>query len=490
MRFERFRRPLRYLRVRLTAWNTLVFLLMVVVALVTVHEGVRLSLLAEHDRRLMEDANEFALAVGKAWPALDHVYAEMNLKARTHRPEELFLQLFDAGGQVVWTSENAPQGIDQQRPSLAVRAGGQRGAVADAGRYRFVERRVVPTAGAELTVRVGASRRYLDEVVTARTRLMAILAGVLGVIAPIGGYWLAGRAMQPMAWIIRTTARLRPTHLEERLPIRGTGDELDRLSETINRFLDQIAAYLARHREFVANAAHELRSPLAAIRSSVDVTLNASRTPEEYQELLGEISDECERLSRLVNQLLLLAEIDGGPGGQRECVRLDRLVEKSLEMFRGVADERDVAIVARLTDCGTVLGDAARLRQVVNNLLDNAIKFTQAGGRVEVSLRSDARAGMILLEVSDNGPGISADELPHVFERFFRGDKARRRGGESSGSGLGLSICRAIVESHGGMIEIASSPQEGTRVKVMLPMVGRGGDETAQARQRRPAGKA
>src|SRR5262249_5153685 len=144
------------------------------------------------------------------------------------------------------------------------------------------------------------------------TQVMTIVALLIMLIAPLGGFWLSGRATHPLAQIIHTADRLRPRRMEERLPIRGTGDELDQLSATINRFLDLIAESLDRNREFVANAAHELRSPLAAIQSSVEVALNSDRTIDEYKDLLSDIVDECSSLGKLVNQLLLLAESDAG----------------------------------------------------------------------------------------------------------------------------------------------------------------------------------
>ena len=154
------------------------------------------------------------------------------------------------------------------------------------------------------TIRVGASLAIVEGDVATLSRLMVAAGVVILFVAPLSGYWLAGRATRPLAHIITTAARLRPSHMEERLPIRGTLDELDQLSATINRFLDLLGDYLERNREFVANAAHELRSPLAAVQSSVEVTLNSDRTVEEYQDLLAEIADQCGQLRVLVNQLL------------------------------------------------------------------------------------------------------------------------------------------------------------------------------------------
>jgi len=314
----------------------------------------------------------------------------------------------------------------------------------------------------------------IDADVSKLTNLMIGAVLVTLFVAPLGGYWLAGRATHPLARIIATTARLRPSHMEERLPIRGTADELDQLSATINRFLDLIGDYLNRNREFVANAAHELRSPLAAIQSAVEVTLNGERSIEEYQEMLDDIAAQCGQLGGLVNQLLLLAETDVvGLQIRRRPVSLDRLVARSVDMFRGAAEERGIQLTAQCGPNVSLDADADRLRQVLNNLIDNSLKFTVRGGRVDVHVDRDEPRHEIVMTVADTGFGIAPEDLPHVFERFYRGDKARgrdhARGDGAHGNGLGLSICQAIVAAHFGSITVDSQPGQGSRFTVRLP---------------------
>jgi signal transduction histidine kinase len=320
-----------------------------------------------------------------------------------------------------------------------------------------------------LTIRVGSTLQFVQEDVAKLSQMSIWVAIAILPLASWGGWWLAGRATKPIAEIGNTAARLRPSRLDERLPIRRTGDELDQLSGTINDLLDRIAAYLAQNREFIANAAHELRSPLAAIQSSVEVTLNADRRVSEYQELLYEIVEECSGLTGLVNQLLMLAESDGPALASYDPVRLDRVINKSLDMFRGVADERNIELQASRLDPVTVRGDATGLWQVVNNLVDNALKFSKPGGQVSVEVREDRQRGLAVIRVNDTGCGIAAEDLPHVFERFYQGDKSRTRECAVRGNGLGLSICQAILDAHGGTISALSVPGEGTQFTVELP---------------------
>lgn len=454
----------RSLRFRLTAWNTAVVLLTVGAAFAFVRLGVRRSLLDETDALLQEDAHEVGLAIKEFYPMMQSIYQEMDRKAEGHKNRGLFVQLFDEQGRLLHSTPGTPQGELLQAPprrnSRFVNRGPYR-----LGRHRLNEPRVP-----QFTVSVGTSLEHIEADVGRLTDVMAAAGLAILLLAPLGGFWLAGRATHPLARIITTAARLRPSHMKERLPIRGVGDQLDQLSLTINSFLDQIADYLARNREFVANAAHELRSPLAAIQSSVEVALNAERSSQEYQDLLCEIVDECSRLGVLVNQLLLLAESDAGRlHAEREPVRLDHLVANSVDMFRGVAEERGVELIARDLPPVTVPGEAARLRQVINNLIDNSLKFTGPRGWIRIELTSEPELAQVVLRVSDNGSGIAPEDLPHVFDRFYRGDKSRQRDQLGCGTGLGLSICQSIVAAHGGQIHASSLPGEGAAFEVVLP---------------------
>ncbi|MBL9123225.1 MAG: HAMP domain-containing protein [Planctomycetaceae bacterium] len=462
MRFARLSVYTRSLRFRLLAWNTFVVLLMVVVTLLAVREGLRLMLIREMDQLLEEDLLEIRLAVEQFYPNWDQIQEELNRKAIGHAHRELFVQVLDAQGQPLRSSVNTPDAASSAGTGVL-------GRTLVGGAFRVMSRPLSKPGLPPLTIRVGSTLRFVREDVANLSRMSIWVAIALLPLAGWGGYWLAGRATKPLAQIIRMAARLRPSQLDERLPIRRTGDELDQLSRTINGLLDRIADYLAQNREFIANAAHELRSPLAAIQSSVEVNLNAARTIGEYQELLGEIAEECSSLTGLVNQLLLLAESDAGPSQLiRQPVLFDRIVNKSLDMFHGAAEERGVELHAQRLDRLVVSGDPNRLWQVVNNLIDNALKFSRPGGNVSVELRYEPQRAAAVLRVSDAGVGIPPEDLPHVFERFFQGDRSRQRESPTRGNGLGLSICQSIVQAHGGTISVQSVPGKGTQFTVIL----------------------
>ena len=451
----------RTLRFRLMLWNAGVVVVTALLVVFGLREGVRRALIDELDGILREDLEEVRLALAAApSPADRRLLEALDRKAAGHRAHRWFVRFLDAEGRNVWVSRDGPEPM--------VPADGPLGEPFGSGAYRLVQDDLSRPRGAVTAIRVGASTELIEADVRRLDRLVGVTAAVVLVSAPLCGYWLAGRALRPVAAVIGTASRLRPDRLDERLPDRGTGDELDRLAGTVNRLLDRIAAYLGERRDFLANSAHELRSPVTAIRSTVEVALQSGRLSPEDEETFAVVIDQCRSLEYLVNQLLVLSETEAERLIDRtEEVRLDRLVATAVEMFSAAAESKGVTLRSRCPEAAVVRGNRNHLRQVVNNLLDNAVKFTAAGDTVAVELRVDA--GRAVLTVADTGDGIPPDDLPHVFDRFFRGDRSRQRDGR--GTGLGLSICRAVVTSRGGTIGVESVPGRGTTFVVTLPAV-------------------
>ena len=456
------------LRFRVMAWLVVVVFVMVLVTMAAVRQLVWPRLQHDFDQVLVEDTVEIGLAIKQLYPdKRDQLLLALERLVLGHEYRAWFVELYDADRQLLWASRTTPA---LPAPKFEARR-----TPFDLDSYRVIEDRVpAARAGGVIYVRSGCSRQPLEEDIALLNRVLALVSLLLLLLAPLGGFVLAGRATRPIAWIIDTTARLQPDNLDERLPVRGTGDELDLLSRTINGMLDRLASYIQGNRTFVANAAHELRSPLAAIRSSVEVGLNRNRSPEEYAALLTDVMEECSRLGSLVNRLLLLAEGDAGRLAARDqAVQLDKIVRESVEMFDAVAESQGVQLTTGDLTPALVPGDEYYLRQVVRNLIDNAIKFSPPPGEVTVSLRVEAARREAVLSVTDRGVGIPPESLPHVFERFYRADKARHRAARG-GHGLGLSICQVIVNALHGTIRVESKLGEGSTFTVRLPLVDAG----------------
>jgi signal transduction histidine kinase len=457
----------RSLRFQLTFWNTAAIFLLVLATLVGLRIGLRSSLQKEMDHLLDEDVLEVRLIVKRFHPDWRQVEEELNRKAVSHKARAWFARIFTPQGVPLVATTGAPDLGDYPPPAFAASISPVQGTgPCNVDDYRVVQSEL-NEPGRGLVLRVGCSRDFVNDDVANLTRILVFAGLAFLVVAPLSGYLLAGRATRPLAVILRTTAGLRPGRLHERVPLRGSGDELDQLAGTLNDLLDRLASHLDRQRAFVANAAHELRSPLAALRTSAEVALAQERPPEEYRELLADMVEGCDALGGLVNQLLLLAEGDAGLVRSAGPVDLARLAAGAVEMFRGIAEVGGVAL--ELTAGGPVVvhGSDTHLRQVVSNLIDNAIKFTPPGGSVGVAVRREETSAV--LEVRDTGVGIPAEDLPHIFERFYRADKARRRDAGVGGNGLGLSICQALVGAHEGRIVVGGRPGGGTVVTVTLP---------------------
>ncbi len=455
----------RSLRFRLMLWNAAVVIVTGLVTLVVLREGLRITLIQELDQRLHEDLREIEIALSEHEDAKT-LHDQLDRKDAGHARHRWFASLVGNDGTVSYQTAHAPP-ADLWTPNVQTTAW-------TAGPWRLTAREL---ASGKVTIGVGESLDSIHADVARLDRFVALVGSGVLCIAPVCGYWLAGRTTRPLAKIIETTASLRPSQLNERLEIRGTHDELDQLSKTFNRLLDQIGRYLQERRDFLANSAHELRTPLAAIRSSIEVALVGGRSNEEYEELLADIIEESASLELLVNQVLLLSETETERlKHDKQCVQFNDLVEKAMDMFGGVAEFREIQLFCPASPSLAVHGNQQHLRQVVYNLLDNALKFTPSGGSVKVQLRADDLGESLVFVVRDSGPGIPADELPHVFDRFFQGSRfrggaAEQRSGraEQRGAGLGLSICKAIIAAHDGTIEVDSQLGQGTCFTVRLP---------------------
>jgi heavy metal sensor kinase len=386
-----------------------------------------------------------------------------------HEHNGIFSAAYGPSGEVLARTEELA--ADSVPPAPRAVHGGPRlrdAAVPALGRQRLLEGQVRQGEGFALVLMAP-----LEGVDRELGRLLAALAVAVPVALVFSGgvsYLLARASLAPVGRL-RTLAReVTADRLDRRLEVAGPPDELSGLALTINEMIGRLERSFAEVRRFTADASHELRTPLAAIRAEAEVALAKGPVAPEQQALLGSILEECERLTRLADQLLTLSREDAGVAPQaREPVDLAALVAGVADTMRPLAEAGGL----RLRVAGAparVRGDAGRLRQVFFNLLDNAIKYTPAGGEVEA--RVEARGGEAVASVRDTGAGIPAEHLPRVFDRFYRVDKARSR--EMGGTGLGLSIARSIVAAHGGRIELDSAPGRGTTVQVMLPVESAG----------------
>lgn len=298
---------------------------------------------------------------------------------------------------------------------------------------------------------------------------LLMFAPVLLLLAAAVGYWMSRRALSPVDALVRNAKDVSGTNLSSRLPKLETGDELQRLSDTLNEMLDRIESAFLRITQFTADASHELRTPVSLIRTEAELALRRSRGEAEYKESLQHILFEAERTTNLIEQLLRIARADSGRESlHMEPVDLRQTVRSLIEAWQQVAALRELQFTTSIGDENTfVTGDETMLRRLIDILLDNAFKYTPSPGTVGLLLEHDAQSAIVIIE--DSGVGIAEEEQGRIFERFYRVDKARSRA--QGGTGLGLSIAQWIVTEHGGSIKVESRPGEGARFRIELPMI-------------------
>jgi len=312
---------------------------------------------------------------------------------------------------------------------------------------------------------VGESLASLDTTLHSVLVEFLLIVPFVLLLSAFGSYWLATNAFAPIKRLTRAARRIKDGDLQQRVPVPLAKDEVQSLALTFNEMIERLNKAFMQQRRFAADASHELRTPVAAIRSMTDVVLAQDAAPEEYVTVLREVNNEAERLGHLITDLMALAHADEGLKlFEREPVRLDLLAADVAATTEPLAAERGITLEVDNHEPAIVMGDEARLIQVIMNLLANAITYTNAGGKVKLSVQ--VKHNGACLTVRDTGIGIAPEHLPHIFERFYRADPARSTGH----SGLGLAIVDWVVHAHGGAISVESQVGQGTAFIVALPL--------------------
>jgi heavy metal sensor kinase len=313
---------------------------------------------------------------------------------------------------------------------------------------------------------IARSTKQIDQALAGLVRTLVIAVPLALALAAAGGIFLARRALKPVDKIAQTAREIGESDLSQRINV-NTKDELGRLAATLNEMIGRLEKAFQRQKQFTSDASHELRTPLAVIEAESTLALEKERPSSDYQQSLEIISQESRQMSSLIDQLLTLARADAGKEQWNFTeVNLGKLISNLSTDVEVLCQEKGLSFQLGQPQDLVVKGDEARLRELFMNLLDNAIRYTPAPGTVSVSLRREGQ--MAVVAVTDTGVGIPAEDIPFIFERFYRVDKSRSRA--EGGSGLGLAICRHIAEAHGGKIEVESQVGSGSTFSVWLPL--------------------
>ena len=362
-------------------------------------------------------------------------------------PERLFVRVVDRGVEAVVLSN--PDGWDPSKLEI-----------------------VSATLGDGTLVQVGKSTEARDDLLSRFRATLGIVTLLIVVIALTGGAIATQSALFPIRRLTLAVQRIiRTGRTDARVPLGGTGDAIDELTSLFNAMLDKIEGLVTAMRGALDNVSHDLRTPLTRLRGTAEMALaspasgDASQQVDYYRERLADCVEESDRVLVMLNTLMDISEAESGTLQlRREPVPLAEVVARAIDLYRDVADAKGVTLALASASDVVVTADRTRLEQVAANLIDNAVKYTPAGGRVDVDVLRDE--GAALLRVRDTGPGVPENELPRIFDRLFRGDTSRAE----RGLGLGLSLVKAVVEAHGGSVDVVSEPGHGSTFTVRLPL--------------------
>ncbi len=463
---EALARAGRTLALRLTLWYAAIFALSSVVAFALAY-GLVASFVAQRtDDDLGEDLRDLGALF--AQQGLDGVLREIELDTQGNDASRSYFRIWSGDGRLLGATDTAAWPELQGAPPLSLSSAAQstqprfdrfeRAAEGDA--VRTAIGRIADGVVLETGHSLADDEAFLDEMLRG---FALALAGVLVLGGPVG-WFIARRALRGVEAVTRAAAEIADDGaLARRVPVGARGDELDRLARVFNTMLDRIQALVFGMRDMADNLAHDLRGPMARLRAGAEVSLAGAVATPAHEALAADTIEECDRLLEMLNTTLDIAEADAG-AAKLDSGRVDlaEVLRGAAELFQTVAEDNHVALAIDAPAPCWIVGDRQRLQRVVANLIDNALKYTPAGGRVRAALQHEGPR--VRLTVEDTGVGIAHEELQRVFQRFYRGDSSRSQ----RGFGLGLSLARSFVRAHGGEITVSSAPGRGTTFIVEL----------------------
>ena len=462
------------LRFRMTLWYAGLLGLCVTLAGIAVYVGLATYMERSLRNSLREESRGIAENFLTLWKQRGEPFALSELNDYGADIRSRYLRVSRPDGTVLYLSRPPqdagfnPGEVPMWKTALAP---GTRESTTVFAPQRVVLERLGYDAGGGHVYVIEAGASYQGIALVLHGLLLIFLVGMPVVLAVTvaGGYVIMRQGLAPVREITEHAKRISSRNFSERLPVQETGDELESLALSLNGMIERLEGAFEHIRRFSADVAHELRPPLAILRGELEGVARQRQLSPDLLETIGSTLEEVDRLTRIVEHLLIISRLDAGEALITARVNLGEIISSTVEQMKLLAEEKAIVVRQSISKDVEVDGDPLRLGQVVVNLLDNAIKYTPEGGTVEVTVEKNSEQAVI--SIADTGIGIPANALPHIFERFYRADRARAR--DSGGAGLGLSIVKAICSAHSGEVSVESSESLGTRVTIALPLARR-----------------
>ncbi len=475
MSFDKVRRFSRTLSFRLSLWYGLVFSLLSCLAFVFFYVLITTDLRQRLDDHLSEKISEFEAIYNLQ--GIEEVKTAALTESQAAGEKKVFFRLLYASG-VAFSSSNMSYwreiGLNREAVGQLME-----------GRSRVYETLSIPGRPDRIRIAYGKIGRgvllqlgYSMENDSAYIRILKkiFIITMIALIATAGlvGWFMAKRALSGVEAVTRTARQISESDLSRRVPVMARHEEIDRLAVTFNQMLDRIEKLVAGVREMGDNIAHDLKSPVARIRGMAEISLTVE--PEDADEdmtLAGRTIEECDRLLEMINTMLMISKTDAGVQDlAMEPVNLAAEVKNAVALFAPLAEDKGIQFQCNISDPLIIRGDLKLLQRAISNIVDNAIKYTSASGKIDICAYCDNFDHKVNISITDNGIGISDEDLPKIFTRFFRCDQSRA----TEGSGLGLSLVRSVVHAHGGTLRVESKPGVGSTFTLTLPLM-RSSDE-------------
>jgi len=458
--------------VKLTGLYVLTFFLSSLIICGFLYFRLKHQLIKGVDRFLLDEINELSEALSKDMKEKESLKSfEFGVASRTYYP--LYFRVLDAEGAIFYASEGMrgiEYKVDEKVMSLARKGRNNIEKIHSPGRrrpFRFISAPLYRDGKLAYIVQLGTHLRFIRKSLSGFKRNILAAFPIVLVLGSLGGWLLARRSLSPIGYITSKARSITSANLSERLKLRGADDEMDDLIRTINGMISRLENSFKRMAEFTADASHELKTPICAMRGEAEVLLSKPRTAEEYQEGLAHFIERFDQLNRMINDLILLSKSDSSQVELKmNPVRLDLLINDMGDLFQILAEQKNIALNINSLQETVVMGDKTRLQQLFTNLIDNAIKYTSKGS-IHVTLQKNEDTALV--KIKDTGIGIPKEEQEKIFKRFYRVDKSRSR--ETGGVGLGLSIAEWIVHAHHGKIGVESELNKGSIFTLYLPIL-------------------
>ncbi len=459
-------RPGRHsIAIRLTLFHALFFGLVTTAGGILLYHLVEVYIVDEVDQDILRQKNDIVRTFQTDGPA--SARTQVAADARNGDKEDYFVRVSDRSGRILSASDLTgwPAAGTLDALSRDLGPGEQRFDTLDLADARRAARVVTAALATDRFLQVGISMGDSVALLEHVRRYGLIILATMLSLGAAASWGLAHRAMAGVQAVTQAAEHIAGGHYAERVVSAGQGQEIDDLVRTFNRMADRVQTVMQEMRQVNDHIAHDLRSPLTRIRGLAEAAVTDPTIGEEAAELAGGVVEECDHLIGIINTMLDIAETEAGVQHlQVEPVDLSALAAQAVDLFSGVADDKGVDLDYRADSPPLLRGDRRRLQRALANLVDNAIKYTPAGGRVELSVGTDA--GSARIAVRDTGSGIAPEAVPHLFERFYRGDESR----QLPGNGLGLSLALAVAHAHGGDILVESKLHAGSRFTLVLPL--------------------